>query len=125
MTAHRPYLSVVATARNDDHGGNPLYRMQLFVDGLIAQADRFRVPTELVLVEWNPPADRPRLADVLDWPEGAGHCDVRIIEGPHDLHSPLERSDRLPLFQMIGKNVGIRRARGDLVLATNIDILFS
>jgi hypothetical protein len=31
----------------------------------------------------------------------------------------------LPLFQMIGKNVGIRRARGEFVLATNIDILFS
>ena len=26
---------------------------------------------------------------------------------------------------MIGKNVGIRRARGQFVLATNIDILFS
>jgi hypothetical protein len=29
----------------------------------------------------------------------------------------------LPLFQMIGKNVGIRRARGRFVLATNVDIL--
>ena len=28
------------------------------------------------------------------------------------------------MFQMIGKNVGIRRARGRYVLATNIDILF-
>jgi hypothetical protein len=31
----------------------------------------------------------------------------------------------LPLFQMIAKNVGIRRARGEFILATNIDILFS
>ena len=119
-----PYLSVVATARNDDHGGNPLYRTQLFIDGLIEQATRFELPTELVLVEWNPPADRPRLADVLRWP-ASEWCDVRIIEVPHELHSTLEHSDRLPLFQMIGKNVGIRRARGAFVLATNIDILFS
>src|SRR5262249_4122099 len=28
------------------------------------------------------------------------------------------------LFQMIGKNAGIRRASGKLILATNIDILF-
>lgn len=121
----RPYLSVVATARNDDHGGNPLYRMQLFVDGLIAQCDRHKLPAELVLVEWNPPADRPRLAEVLEWPANDGWCKVRIVEVPAELHGRLEHSDRLPLFQMIAKNVGIRRARGQFVLATNIDILFS
>ena len=120
-----PYLSVVATARNDDHGGNPLYRMQLFVDGLLAQCERHRLPAELVLVEWNPPADRPRLEDVLTWPEREGYCRVRIVEVPHTLHSTLEHADRLPLYQMIGKNVGIRRAHGEFVLATNIDILFS
>jgi len=80
--ASGPYLSVVATARNDDHGGNPLYRMQLFVDGLIAQCDRHRLPAELVLVEWNPPTDRPRLAEVLRWPESDGWCRVRIVEVP-------------------------------------------
>jgi len=121
----QPYLSVVATARNDDHGGNPLYRMQLFVDGLVAQCDRHRLSAELVLVEWNPPADRPPLAEVIRWPRSEGWCKVRIVEVPSELHSTLEHSDRLPLFQMIGKNVGIRRARGEFVLATNIDILFS
>jgi hypothetical protein len=120
-----PYLSVVATARNDDHGGNPLYRTQLFVDGLVAQADRFRLPTELVLVEWNPPGDRPGLADVLEWPEGDGFCTVRIVQVPNELHAQLDHADRLPLFQMIAKNVGIRRARGQFVVATNIDILLS
>jgi hypothetical protein len=120
-----PYLSVVATARNDDHGGNPLYRMQLFVDGLIAQCDRYELPAELVLVEWNPPPDRPRLADVIQWPKSDGWCRVRIVEVPGVRHAQLAHADQLPLFQMIGKNVGIRRARGSFVLATNIDILFS
>lgn len=119
-----PYLSVVTTARNDDHGGNPLYRTQLFINGLMAQCERHHAPAELVLVEWNPPVDRPRLAEALKW-RASDWCDVRIIEVPHDLHSTLEHSDRLQLFQMIGKNVGIRRARGEFVLATNIDILFS
>jgi hypothetical protein len=36
-----------------------------------------------------------------------------------------KNSDRIPFFQFIAKNVGIRRARGEFVLATNIDILFS
>ena len=121
----RPYLTVVATARNDNHGGNPLYRMQLFVDGLVAQCVRHRVRAELVLVEWNPPQDTPRLRDAVNWPNTNGWCEVRIVEVPAELHRPLAYSDRLPLFQMIAKNVGIRRARGEFVLATNIDLIFS
>jgi hypothetical protein len=37
----------------------------------------------------------------------------------------LDHSDKIPLYQMIGKNVGIRRATGKFILATNIDVLFS
>ena len=118
-----PYLSVVATARNDNHGGDLLARMQVFVNILAAQCERHRLDAELVLVEWNPPDDRPRLVDALEWPE-TEWCTMRIVEVSHELHARLEHSDRLPLFQMIAKNVGIRRARGEFVLATNIDILF-
>jgi hypothetical protein len=120
-----PYLSVVATARNDNHGGDLLHRMQLFVDNVIGQCNRHGIPAELILVEWNPPTDQPRLADALRWPEDPGLCTVRIIDVPNAAHGRLRHSDRLPLFQMIAKNVGIRRAHGDFVLVTNIDILFS
>ena len=54
-----PYLSVVVTARNDDHGGNLLGRMQVFVDAWISQAKRHNLSSELIVVEWNPPAGRP------------------------------------------------------------------
>ena len=120
-----PYLSVVVTARNDDHGGDFLRRMQVFVTGWIAQARRHRIPSELIIVEWNPPPDRPRLNDVLQWPPDFGPCEVRFIEVPPELHARYPHAGALPLYQMIGKNVGIRRARGQFVLATNIDILFS
>jgi hypothetical protein len=119
-----PYLSVVATARNDDHGGDLLARMRAFAHGLAAQCERHCIEAELIVVEWNPPADRVRLADAFEWPD-TPWCPIRIIEVPHELHVRLEHADRLPLFQMIAKNVGIRRARGEFVLATNIDILFS
>jgi hypothetical protein len=122
---NRPYLSVVVTARNDDHGGNLLGRMQAFVNGLINQCKRHRVQTELVIVEWNPLPDRPRLAEALNWLDDDGFCEVRIIEVPLEIHQRLRHWQAMPLYQMIGKNVGIRRARGEYVLATNIDILFS
>lgn len=120
-----PYLSVVVTARNDDHGGNLLGRMQAFVNGLLMQCERYRVPTELVLVEWNPLVDRAGLAEALDWSKRNAFADVRIITVPHEIHRRLKHWEALPLYQMIAKNVGIRRARGEFVLATNIDLLFS
>jgi hypothetical protein len=122
--AQTPRLSVVATSRNDDHGGNALARTQLFVDGLGDQAERFNVPVELVLVDWNPPADRPPLAEALRW-RAADQFQPRVITVPPDVHDALPNADRLPLFQMIAKNVGIRRSRAPFVLATNIDILLT
>lgn len=125
MGSNDPYISFVVTARNDDHGGNLLYRMNLFVRALLCQARKENLRSELILVEWNPPLDKPRLHEVLDWPREKGPCDVKVIEVPSDLHARFRHSDRLPLFQMIAKNVGIRRARGRFILATNIDLLFS
>jgi len=119
-----PRLSVVATSRNDDHGGDALARTQLFVDGLADQAERFDLPIELVLVDWNPPADRPPLAEALRWRQ-ADQFRPQVITVPREVHNTLPNADRLPLFQMIAKNVGIRRSRAPFVLATNIDILLS
>ena len=120
-----PYLSLVVTARNDDHGGNLLGRMQIFVDGWLAQARRYNILSELIVVEWNPPADRPPLTEALRWPVDCGPCEVRFITVPSEVHGRYQHGANLPLYQMIAKNVGIRRARGQFILATNIDILFS
>ncbi|MBM0740837.1 hypothetical protein JOY44_04265 [Phormidium sp. CLA17] len=120
-----PYLSIVAAARNDNHGGNMLRRMQIFINGVITQARRYQVPIELIIVEWNPPTDNLRLSEALSWEIGDSPCVVRVIEVPNELHHQLRHSASLPLFQMIAKNVGIRRATGEFVLATNIDLLFS
>jgi hypothetical protein len=120
-----PYLSLVATARNDNHGGDLLGRMQIFVSAWLEEARRYDISSELIIVEWNPPPDRPRLAEVLSWPENFGPCEVRFIEVPPELHRRQGHAEVLPLYQMIAKNVGIRRASGRFVLATNIDIVFS
>lgn len=119
------YLSIVAASRNDDHGGRLLERMQAFIDGVIAQSKRHALPVELIIVEWNPPEDRPYLSEVLKVPEDKGGSEVRIIRVSKELHEGLDHSENLPLFQMYAKNIGIRRARGEYVIATNIDILFS
>lgn len=119
------HLSVVATTRNDNHGGTLTYRMQHFIDGFVAQCRKHQLHAELILVEWNPPEDKPSLAAELRFPKEQGPCAIRIITVPAEIHATLDHSEKIPLFQMIGKNVGIQRALGKFVLATNIDIIFS
>jgi hypothetical protein len=120
-----PYISLVVTSRNDNHGGTLQFRMQTFLNCFLEQCRRHRFPAEIVMVEWNPPQDRPPLADALDWSQSSQYCPVRIIQVPAEIHKRYQHSEALPLFQMIAKNVGIRRAHAPFVLATNIDILFS
>ena len=120
-----PVFSFVATSRNDDHGGDVLRRTQSFIGRLAEQCRRHEVPCELVLVDWNPPQGRAPLAEVLAWPAGSEWFSARVITVPPALHRELAFSKRLAMFQMIAKNVGIRRARGAYMIATNIDIIFS
>jgi hypothetical protein len=72
-------LTVVATSRNDNHGGNLLRRMQLFINGFAEQCKRHQLDAELILVEWNPPPDKPRLAEALSWPSEKGHCSIQTL----------------------------------------------
>lgn len=124
-TSDKPYISFVVVARNDNYGGNLLHRMQVSVSALLTLCEKHCLNMELIIVEWNPPKDNPHLADVLVWPESTKYCRVRIIEVPEEIHQQLPGSDRMPLFEYIGKNVGVRRAQGNYILATNPDILFS
>ena len=67
---------------------------------------------------------RPPLGEAVRWPADTGPCQVRIVTVLVQLHRRYGHAAALPLYQMIAKNVGIRRARGEFILATNIDILF-
>ena len=78
LTRPELHLSIVAASRNDDHGGALLHRMQHFIDGFVAQCCRHSLSAELILVEWNPPLDRPRLKEVLRWPADLGPLSIRM-----------------------------------------------
>jgi len=116
-----PYISFVVVARNDNYGGNFLHRMQISMNSLLTLCERESLNAEFIIVEWNPP-DAPRLAEALSLPKTLG---VRFIEIPNEIHRGLPNSEKIPIFEYIAKNVGIRRAKGEYVLATNPDIIFS
>lgn len=118
-------LSIVACSRNDDHGKDMALRMRLFVRCLLDQCRKHQLKAELILVEWNPPEDKAPLSEVLPKPGKGDFLTIRYITVPTELHKKFRLGKRIHLFQMIGKNVGIRRAKGNFVLCTNVDLLFS
>jgi hypothetical protein len=120
-----PRVSFVVGSRNDDHGGDPRRRTELFVHGLAALARRLELAAELIVVEWNTPPDRGPLVEALTWPDDPGPLAIRVVTVPPALHARVPNADRVPFFQYMAKNAGIRRARGAFVVATNIDLLFS
>jgi hypothetical protein len=121
----KPYLSIIAASRNDNHGGDMTRRMNLFINGLIHQCNKYKLPVELIMVEWNPPEDKPLLKEVLPKPKTGDMLSLRYIVVPKEVHNKYFHAPNIPLFQMTAKNVGIRRASADYILCTNIDLLFN
>jgi len=116
-----PYLSIIVYSRNDDQ----YTRLRVCIDGILAQAERHHLRSELILVEWNPPRDRPLIKDIFSWPKRLNFCSVRAIVVPASIHLRYKYSDKCPVHHFAARNVGIRRARGEFVLSTTGDILFS
>lgn len=115
-----PYISIVITGRNDNYGENFLDRLNVFIKSLAFQVKHFENLVELIIVEWNPPKDTLPFKDVLDIPS---NLNCRIITVPNSVHKTLNL--KTPMVEFYAKNVGIRRAKGEFVLVTNPDILFT
>ena len=119
-----PYLTIVITSRNDDYGGpytdRVLRPLQFNCDRLSEHDVRF----EVVLVEWSPVPDRPRLSELL--PEQLARFAPaalrRYVVAP-EYQEALTQNPRVRYLEYLAKNVGIRRAAGAFVLTTNADIM--
>jgi len=122
-----PYLSIVLTARNDDYGGDFNSRLQNFLSRLSFLLEKYQVPSELIIVNYNPIPDKPGLKEVIEFPENTEYLTIRIITVPPEVHQSLyapEIRKTVPLYEFIAKNAGIRRAQGEYILSTNADIIF-
>lgn len=120
-----PYLSIVVASRNDVYGGDFLGRMQRFVKVFFGFLSDYPFEAELIVVEWNPPNDRPSLLEAIRWPNLPQNVGVRLVEVPHEIHRQVPNCDKIALYEYLAKNVGVRRAKGQFILVTNPDVLVS
>ena len=118
------YLSIVAASRNDNHGGKLDERMNAFIKSLADNCKKYKIASELILVEWNQIPDTKTLSDRLNLVSN-DYLNSKIITVSQEHHLKLPNSKRLKFYQMIAKNVGIRRASGEFILATNIDVIIN
>jgi hypothetical protein len=120
------FLSIVVTGRNDGYGGDFNARFARALRFNHEQLQAAGVDHEVVLVEWAPPADRAPLTDALAdlYPATRdGWLTTWLVDRRY--HDAAALSPELSYMEYLAKNVGIRRAAGAFILATNTDIYLS
>ena len=122
MTRAKPYVSVAFVNRNDGYGGDLEERIAKFIDYYAYYARMWPGLFEFVVVDWNPPPDRPRLADAFPW-EQLG--DVVHVDVPPEVHAAVAGQRGRKMLDYYGRNVAIRRSRGEFSLVINQDIFLS
>lgn len=112
QNGHRPRITAVTVGRNDDY-------MSDFRERLLATITwnlKYLV-SDVVFVEWNPPADRELLSLELT----QTFKDLRAYVVPPEVHQRICQNPNLNLLEYHAKNVGIRRAQAPWILSTNAD----
>lgn len=112
QNGNRPHTAAVTVGRNDDY--MPDFRERLLAT--IAWNVKY-VVSEMVFVEWNPPADRELLSVDL---ARKFEC-VRAYVVPREVHQRVCKNPNVNLLEYHAKNVGIRRARSPWIISTNAD----
>ena len=123
---HRPYLSLITVSRNDDYGGPDAFsRMELAINSRLEQLEKHAIESELILVDWNPPKDKPLLYNAINWPKNLKYCTTRTIIVPLDIHKKFKYHEKLEIIMIQALNCGIRCARGEFILPSHSDLLYS
>ena len=111
----RPSITAVVVGRNDDYMPDFAFRLR----ATIAWNAKYLV-NEVIFIEWNPPADRELLSIDLT---KRFKCLRAYVVAP-EIHQAICENSKVPLLEFHAKNVGIRRANSDWIVATNADAVF-
>lgn len=106
--------SIVVTSRNDGYGGNLELRASHALNTMIENYD------EVIYVDWNSPNDDSLINHLsLNTKGNLRHIQIKKSDVENINPSLLE----LPIVEVLGRNIGIRRAKSDWIVSSNIDIM--
>lgn len=121
----QPYVSFVTWGRNDGYTPGYSDRVSRATSFLARQLDAAGLPSEIIVVEWNPAPGRPLLVDILNLPTALRNVSVRGVVVGAEYHRRLKGAHERGLNGGEAANVGIRRARGLFVTPKASDTIFS
>jgi len=76
---------------------------------------------EVIVVDWNSPHGLPMIEQIKNFIEPTGK--IRSIVVPRDFVNSVVDSESQPCCSVLARNIGIRRAKGDWIVSSNIDII--
>lgn len=118
------YLSFIVSGRNDDYGKHYIYRLQNFVNSIQIMSDEFKLKTQTIIIEWNPPNNENLLSKVINKTKSEYNT-ITFIVIPFDFHETFINPMNLPVHDYVAKNIGICRARGEYILVCSGDLIFT
>jgi hypothetical protein len=121
----RPYVSFVSYFRNDGYTSDFDLRVKRATRFLVRQLQRAELDSEVILVEWNPPADRPLIIETLGPLPERDCVQVRGIVVGKEHHAPFLGSDASSMNPAAAANAGLQRAEGRFVTPKAADSYFS
>ena len=109
-------ISAIVIARNDNYGGNLIERSTYCLNTAINTYD------EVIYIDWNSET-HSLLYDIKDNIQFKGNLKHIVI--PPEIASILTNNDpnAQKCCEVLARNIGIRRATGDWILSSNIDII--
>ena len=109
-------LSAIIISRNDNYGGNLIERATYAINSAINTYD------EVIYVDWNSET-HSLLYDVKDNLQLKGNLKHFVITS--EIASLMTNNDphAQKCCEVLARNIGIRRATGDYIISTNIDII--
>ena len=107
--------TVVIPTRNDNYGMFLAERAMQCLNAMTSVFD------EVIVVDWNSPHGLPMIEQIKNYIAPTGK--IRSIVVPRDFVESKVDSQSQPCCSVLARNIGIRRAKGDWIVSSNIDII--
>lgn len=109
--------TAIIVSRNDNYGGNLELRAIYSLNSMMDAFD------EVIYVDWNSKKEKGTLIDKIR-PNLRKTKKLRVITIDPDLALQLTNNpEAQPCCEVLGRNIAIRRASGDWIVSTNIDVV--